>query len=201
MIPTTGNILTLYCAKKASAHLPLFPMKTSRAIATNLRFFLIAATVGLLFAACSPPFDPATAPISAATPDSFTRWKNAAYEKLTYAEQLEFDECINQVRLRISMNNEAKGEAARAQALCSRINGKTIREVMVMACTSEAEWVAKELARQRENLAKADAVIDGPGSESSKVGARAFRVAVADTVGKLEARQARVRARLDELQK
>jgi len=175
-------------------------MKTSRAIATNLRFFLIAATVGLLFAACSPPFDPATAPISAATPDAFAAWKNAAYEKLPSADRDEFDQCINQIRLAIRMNNEASGDAAVAQAICDRVNGKTIREVLIMAYTSEAVWVAKELERQRGNLAKADAVIDGPGSDDSKAGARSLRVSLEKNVSNLEARQARGKARLEELQ-
>jgi len=176
-------------------------MKTFRATATTLRLFLIAATAGLFFAACSPPSDPRTAPITAATPDDFAAWKNAACEKLTSAERVEFDQCINQIRLRISMNNEASGDAAVAQALCDRINAKTIHEVLVMAYTSEAEWVTKELARQRETLARADAVLNGPGSEESKTGARAFRVAVVDAIDKLEARLAKAKARLDELQK
>ena len=171
-------------------------MKTFHAITL---FLSLAA--GLFFAACSPAPDPRTAPISAAAPDDFKAWKNAAYEKFSPAERDEFDYCINQVRLRISMNNEARGEAAVAQAVCDRVNGKTMREVFVMAYTSETEWVAKELAQKREELARVDAVLDGPGSEDSKAGLRARRVAYAHIIENLEARQARAKARLNELQK
>ena len=177
-------------------------MKTFCPFAIALRFFrfsLIAAGV-LFFAACSPPPDPRTAAISAATPGDFAAWKNAAFEKFSSAEQLEFDQCINQIRLSIRMRNEASGDAAVAQALCDRVNGKTLREVFVMAYSFEVESAAKELARQRETLAKIDAVLDGPGSDNSKIGARALRVAVVDAIDKLEARLARAKTRLVELQ-
>ena len=179
--------------------------KTSRATKTTLCLFLIAffltTTAALFLAACSPPPDPRTAPISAATPDDFAAWKNAAYEKLTQAERDEFDYCINQLRLRISMDDVAHGEVAVAQAICDRINQKTIREVMIMAYTSEGEWVAKELARQRDALTRADAILDGPGSDDSKVSVRGTRVALANIVANLEKRQATAKARLEELQK
>jgi len=165
-------------------------------------FFLatFAATAALFFAACSPTPDPRTAPVSAATSDDFAAWKNAAYEKFSPDERNEFDYCINQIRLRISMNNEASGDAAIAQALCERVNGKTMREIMIMAYTSEGEWVAKELARQSDALARADAILDGPGSDDSKVNTRALRVALANIVSNLEKRQAKAQARLKELQ-
>ena len=176
-------------------------MKTSRSIVITPCFFLIATAV-LFFAACSPspPPDPRTTPISAATPADFTAWKNAAYEKFSPAERDEFDRCINEIRLGIRMRNEASGDAAVAQALCNRITGKTVREVLIMSYTAEAEWIPKELERQRTTLAKTDAVLDGPGSDGSKVGARAFRVAVVDAIDKLEARLAKAKARLEELQ-
>jgi len=72
---------------------------------------------------------------------------------------------------------------------------------LIMSYTSETEWIPKELERQRATLAKTDAVLDGPGSDSSKVGARAFRVAVVDAIDKLEARLAKAKSRLKELQK
>ena len=179
--------------------------KPSRATKTTLCLFLIAfflaATAALFLAACSPPPDPRTTPISAATPDDFAAWKNAAYEKLSSAEQDEFDQCINQIRLEIRTRNEAGSGDAVAQALCDRVNAKTIREVLIMSYTSETEWIPKELERQRATLAKTDAVLDGPGSDSSKVGARAFRVAVVDAIDKLEARLAKAKSRLKELQK
>jgi len=170
-------------------------MKISRSIIITFCFLLITT------AACSPPPDPRTAPITAATPDDFAAWKNAAYEKLSHAEQVEFDQCINQIRLGIRMRNEASGNATVAQAICDRINAKTIREVLIMAYSFEIESIAKDLEGQRATLVKTDAVLDGPGSDSSKVGARAFRVAVVDAIDKLEARQAKAKARLEELQK
>jgi len=173
-------------------------IKTFRATTTTLCLFLIA-TAGLFFAACSPPTDPRTAPISAIAPDDFAAWKNTAFEILTPAERDEFDQCINQIRLGIRTRNEASGDAAVAQALCDRINAKTIREVLIMSYASETEWIPKELERQRATLAQTDAVLDGPGSDSSKVGARAFRVAVVDAIDKLEAKLAKAKARLEEL--
>ena len=175
-------------------------MKTLHATTNTLCFFLIA-TAGLFFAACSPPPDPRTAPIAAATPGDFAAWKNAACEKFPPAERDEFDRCINQIRLGIRTRNEARGDAAVAQALCDRINEKTVREVLIMAYTFEAGDIPKDLEIQRATLAKTDAVLDGPGSDSSKAGARAFRVAVVDAIDKLESRLAKAKARLEELQK
>jgi hypothetical protein len=178
-------------------------MKTPRAKTNMLRFFSLAAAAGLFFAACSPPADPRTAPISAATPGNFAEWKNDAYARANFssAERDEFEQCINQVRIGIRMRNEAVGDAAVAQALCDRINGKTIREVLIMAYSSEAGWIPGQIEAQRATLAKTDAVLDGPGSDNSKAGARAFRVAVVDAIDKLEARLAKVKTRLEELQK
>ena len=177
-------------------------MKTSRAATTTFRLFLLATTAALLLAACSPPPDPRTAPISAATPDDFAAWKAAADEKFSAAERDEFEQCINQIRLGIRTRNEAGADSdAVAQALCGRINAKTVREVLLMAYTSETEWIPKELERQRATLAQVDARLDGPGSEDSKAGPRAFRVSVAGAIDNLEARLAKARARLEELQK
>jgi len=172
----------------------------------HLPLLLIVTTAGLFFAACSPkpPPDPRTAPVSAATPQDFAKWKSAAFAKLTPAEREEFDRCINEIRNQVRnesrSRNEAGGDAAVAQAVCERVNGKTIREVLIMAYTLEVEWVARELAQRRELLAQTDARLDGPGSEESKTSVRSYRVAVANVVGNLEKRLVRTKARLEELQ-
>ena len=112
---------------------------------SRLFLCLIATTAGVFFAACSPkpPPDPRTAPISAATPKDFAKWQGAAFAILSPAEREEFDRCLNEIRNQVRnetrARNEAGGDAAVAQAVRGRVNGKTIREVLIMAYTSEIE--------------------------------------------------------------
>ena len=191
-------------------------MKTFRAIMTDsstvscfsrLFLLLFATTVGLFFAACSPkspPQDPRTAPISAAAPKDFAKWQGAAFAIMSPAEREEFErglnELRNQIRNEIRARNEVIDEGVVTRTSHERIHGKTIREVLIMAYTSEVERIPRELAQRRELLAQADARLDGDSSEEAKSRVRSYRVAVAHVVDNLEKQLARARARLEELQ-
>ena len=126
------------------------------------RLFLlcIVATAGLFFAACSPkapPADPRTAPISAATPRDFAKWQGGAFAIMPPAEREEFERGLNEIRNRIRneirARNEVIDEGVVTRTSHERIDGKTIREVLIMAYASEVERIPKELAQRRELLA------------------------------------------------
>lgn len=160
---------------------------------------LLAFCVIMLLAGCGQPADPRTAPITGATPEEFTAWKNAASQKIPAKEMQEFDACVNEIRMGIMQRREASGAGPIAQKLCEHINGKTMREVMVMGHKATVDWVTRELAFQRANIDKTEAALSGPGSDSKKQELRDYLVIAKDNVAKLEARLAKARTRLAEL--
>lgn len=159
-----------------------------------------AAIVLVVFTACSPPADPRATPIAAATPEDFNAWKSAAAQKIPRAEMDEFDACVNEIRLGITQRKEATGVGPVAQKLCEYIDGKTMREVLHLGYTTTVDWVTKELVIQRTNMQKSAEALDGPGSDSAKAGIRDYYNQVKDNVTKLEARLAKAKTRLAELQ-
>jgi hypothetical protein len=155
----------------------------------------------LLFAsACSEPADPRTTPITAATPEEFTAWKNMSAQKIPAAEMEEFDLCVNEIRMGIMQRKEASGVGPIAAKLCEYINGKNMREVIVMGHTATIGWVTRELALQRTNIERTEEGLKKPGSESSKDGLRDYLTIAKDNVAKLEARLEKAKTRLAELQ-
>lgn len=154
----------------------------------------------LVFSACSEPVDPRAAPIAAATPEDFNAWKNAVAQKVSPEEMKEFDGCVSEIRLGIMQRREASGVGPIAQKLCEYVNGKTMREVVIMGHTSTVEWVTKELAFQRGNIEKTETALAGPGSEAKKTELRDYLAVAKDNVAKLEARLERAKTRLAELQ-
>ncbi len=159
---------------------------------------LFAICALILSAGCSQP-DPRTMPITAATPEDFAEWKNTAVQKITGPEMHEFESCVNEIRMGIMQRREATGAGPIAQKLCGYIDGKTMREVIVMGHNATIAWVTKEIAFQRANIAKTEEALRGPGSDSAKQGLRDYLATANDNVAKLEARLAKAKARLAEL--
>ncbi|MDR1010005.1 MAG: hypothetical protein LBM04_02565 [Opitutaceae bacterium] len=161
----------------------------------------VAVICSLLFAAaCSEPADPRATPVTAATPEEFTVWKKAAAPKIPASEMEEFDSCVNEIRMGIMQRKEASGVGPIAAKLCEYINGKTVREVIMMGHTATIGWVTRELALQRTNIERTEEGLKKPGSESSKDGLRDYLAIAKDNVAKLEARLEKAKARLAELQ-
>lgn len=153
-----------------------------------------------LFPGCSQP-DPRTMPIAAATPEDFAEWKNTAVQKLTEPEMLELESCVNEIRMGIMQRREATGVGPIAQKLCDTINGKTMREVVVLGHNATVAWVTKEIAFHRANIAKTEEALQGRGSDASKQALRDYLATANDNVAKLEARLAKAKARLAEIEK
>lgn len=161
---------------------------------------LFALCALLLSAGCSQP-DPRTMPITAATPEDFAEWKNAAAQKLNEPEMLEFESCVNEIRMGIMQRREATGAGPIAQKLCGYIDGKTMREVIVMGHNATVAWVTKEIAFQSGNIAKTEEALKGRGSDASKQALRDYLATANDNIAKLEARLTKARARLAEIEK
>jgi hypothetical protein len=178
-------------------------MKTNPPTRTITQAGLVASLFAfcaiVLLAGCGQPPDPRTAPIAAATPEEFTAWKNAASQKIPADEMQEFDSCVSEIRMGIMQRKEASGAGPIAQKLCEHIQGKTMREVIAMGHNATVAWVTRELALQRTNIAKTEAALSGPGSDSKKQELRDYLAIAKDNVAKLEARLEKARARLAEL--
>lgn len=160
----------------------------------------LSAAACLFFSACSEPVDPRAAPVAATTPGEFNAWKNAVAQKISPEEMKEFEGCVNEIRLGIMQRREASGVGPIAQKLCEYVNGKTMREVVVMGHGATVEWVTGELAFQRGNIEKTEAALAGPGGETKKRELRDYLAVAKDNVAKLETRLEKAKTRLAELQ-
>ena len=156
--------------------------------------------VVLLLSACDKPADPRVSPVAAETPADFAAWKNKTMPRLTNDERAEFDSCVNEIRLGIMQRKEASGAGPVAQKLCEYINGKTMREILVMGHAATVDWVTKELALQRENMQKTETALKGRGSDDAKKEMRDFYALVKNHIeNNLEPKLAKAKARLEEL--
>lgn len=81
--------------------------------------------------------DPQAARIEAATSRALARWRMKMADRLTREQWREFEAALQDVRLRVMAEREASGSDAVEQAMCGRIDGRTLREVLMLGYESK----------------------------------------------------------------
>ena len=112
----------------------------------------------------------------------------------------EFESCVNELSVGIQQRREASGPAAISQKLCELVDGKTMREVLVLGYRSTAGWVPGEIEFHRANIKKTEEALGSTGSDSRKAALRDYLAMARDNVARLEARLEKARMRLAELE-
>lgn len=90
--------------------------------------------------------DPRLQPIRIATQGEYERWRMMASDLISGEEWREFDESLQELRLRIMADREATGHAEIESALRSKIHGATFREILIVG--AKAKIVRLTLERE-----------------------------------------------------
>jgi hypothetical protein len=111
--------------------------------------------------------DPKVAPITASDASALGRWRIKASGDFTREEWREFEAALQEIRFGIMAERAATGSSAIEAALHRRIDGKTFREVLILANESKLARLGPlrdEMLRAREGNAL---LVTKPGDGSS----------------------------------
>lgn len=111
--------------------------------------------------------DPHQVAVEATSPATLAKWRMKMSDRFTRDEWREFEAALQDVRLRVMADREASGSAAVEEAMCGRINGHTLREVLAMGYGARLT----RLRPVRDELKKAvegnELIVTKPGDRES----------------------------------
>jgi hypothetical protein len=143
--------------------------------------------------------DPHASLVEATSGSGLGRWRIQAGERFTREEWREFDAALQELRLRVMAERQASGSEAVQEAMCSRINGLTFREVLVLgheATLLRLRPVRDELKRAVDTNAL---LVTKPGDRASASYLENLSARQTERLEKIDAEIALARRRLVEL--
>jgi hypothetical protein len=127
---------------------------------------LTCLTVGAALCGCHPT-NPLDRKIMASSPIDFMWWRADASKNLDREQWREFDEAIQEIRFRMTIDHIASGRDAVDQAMRERINGRTVREVLIMGYRSRLDRLDTERAESMKVITTNARLVTRPGDTAS----------------------------------
>lgn len=130
------------------------------------RILVVVICAALVLGACGRT-EPLATPVSATSMSGLGRWRIKQANRFTLEEWREFDAALQEIRLRVMADREASGSEAVEEAMCARINGRSVREVLVLGYEgrfARLQPVRDELKRSLEGNAL---LVTKPGDRAS----------------------------------
>ena len=118
----------------------------------------------------------------ASTPIDFVWWRGDASKSLDREQWREFDEAIQEIKFRMTIDHIASGRDAVDQAMRERINGRTVREVLTMGYRSMLDRLDTERAESIKVITTNARLVTRPGDTASADYLRKRRKAESDAL-------------------
>ena len=127
---------------------------------------LICLTVSAALCGCHPT-NPLDRKVTASSPIDFVWWRADASGSLDREQWRDFDEAIQEIKFRMTIDHIASGGAAVDQAMRDRINGRTVREVLAIGYTSLLDRLNIERADSINVITTNARLVTRPGDTAS----------------------------------
>lgn len=123
------------------------------------------AAIVLMVAGCAR--DPAQAPVEAGTARALATWRMKVANRFTLAEWKEFEAALQEIRLRVMAERAASGSEAVEEALCARINGRTMRDVLLMGYEARLSRLRPLRGELKKAVEGNELLVTKPGDRAS----------------------------------
>jgi hypothetical protein len=161
--------------------------------------FLFFLTLAALVGGCGPN-DPLEHKVSSESPIAFDTWRSQAAGFMSESLLKEFNQAINDLKLGAQNSNETTGTEAVAEAVRVKINGKTVREVLCLACEAKIKQDEVELKGLAIAAEQNSRLITKEGDTASKAYLDKFREKQNTRIASIEADLKATKERLASLQ-
>lgn len=160
---------------------------------TRLRV-LIWLTVSAALCGCHPS-NPLDRKIVASSAIDFVGWRADAGGSLDGEQWRDLDEAIQEIKFRMTIDHIASGSDAVDNAMCERINGRTVREVLIFGYKSMLDRLNIERTESIKVISTNARLVTRPGDTASadylrekrKVQSDALDV-ITNKIGQIEAK-------------
>lgn len=130
------------------------------------RHGLVAALV-FLCAGCGPR-DPLDRKVHARGANAVNMWQSRLAGEFSAADRVRIEGALQEIRLRIMGDKEATGSAAIAEALGTKIHGRTVREVIQLGCELRLVRLRGEGAELERAMEQNSRLVTRPGDRASE---------------------------------
>lgn len=130
---------------------------------------LVLATVG-----CAPS-NPQQLRVTAQDGTSLARWRSQAAARFSGVDWREFDDGLQEIRLAVMFAGDATGREPIEAALCLRVHGLTVREVLVLGHEAALQRLERQKVELQSFAAANDGLVTKPGDTSSASYLDAYR--------------------------
>lgn len=130
--------------------------------------------------------DPHTVAIDASTPQRLASWRENHYERLPQQEWKEFADALQEIRLRVMADRQASGSAAVEDAMCSRVNGHSFSEVLIMGYETKLARLDPMHSELRKTLDQNAMLVTKPGDRQSAQYLEGLRARQAERMKKVD---------------
>lgn len=151
----------------------------------------------LLLGGCSPR-DPLDRVVSAESATALSMWRSSAGGYLSGGQLQELDAAVSELKLGVMNHREATGTAAVEEAMRAKIHGRTVRDVLRLACETKIKRLEVDLKGLMIAAEQNSRLVTRPGDTESGTYLAGFRerqqARRAGIETELNAAQARLRA-------